>query len=1306
MRGTHIGDVATAVLRGHRLLLLAAWLLFPLLLTAQPSGDYRWCVLYQGEDSLVYQFQVDHYTLDTLADTYWGKTLISPRISDAYEELTAGAPALPWITLPVDGVGENPRVHLLEADFQTIARGTLRPSYGSISANARRDTLTFRYGPAYASQRPFPQSPVALGPSFNFRGTQSLPLRLCPFRFVGRRGELLLSRTTTLALAWDHPQRPPNTSEPKQHDYIRSPLPKEPKMLVVLPEEFKDVVAEYLHFKRMQGLRVEVVSFGPKDGTLPVRDTTTLKSTIIASYTTDPQLRYILLLGDFAKIPSLHRASYRGHSESDVAYGWLVGADAISDAYVGRLPARNKEELTMMLQRIMHYEAQMRPTDTWPLASLAVASADFAAGYGNRTDAQHGQYLLDLLKQGGFPAGRLLTPRKYQNKLKADSVINDVEAGRGILFYAGHGVQNAWLTSDITTEMVQKLHNVNRCPIILAAACDNGIPNPSPSFAEAWLQVPNGGGALGFTGASDEIYWNEPMCAQEAMAKRLVMSRQWQRSLSMGELFFESTKAMMLKFPGVYARATANVWNLFGDPSLRVQTDKLTTFTGKYMATVEPSEHYYVVQGVPDSTCVTLCVHRPDKSTAYASAWSRYGVACIQLPPHTEDDLLELQAYHANAVPWRMENIPVRGRALQRIEFAAPQIQRIQRDDHGVPLAEPLVKLQVDYWNAGVQALPAGTQLQAWLLEKGGYPLTSSPIVLPELAAGATAADKLEFTFPASVAVSLQGRLTLELLATDAQHVLGWLKVPIIVPQNDFFLASTKLLSDGNPDGILQTGKATPLSLQLRYHGLLPQAIDKAELTIEGEPTLTIPHEALGKPYTPNELRTLGVNLTLTASHPNGMLLACALHLWPEHGIEEVHSFLLPYGMPYDGLENITSSYPFATQEGLLSCRFEVPGHAFTDQEGKLRAIRLDVWNPTSAPMDLGTVWTQVRELSRNRAEEDIYFSLEQLGKGQPLTLQPGLNHVELDVAPLLVLSVRTYELTIYSQRKLPNPRYVVSQLPSDNAPIKAAYDAAKPHAEIRYLDYSPQFSYEVEAPFEVELVTQGAAGIEADSLTVLYNGRLEPLDAHGTATITVYSGIQRLHIRSNFYCDTVLYLTMSPSQLRYTIDLRLPAPTQQLIQLFGSNGRPVPYARLQLDGAAEFCANAQGEAILELPNGQHDIKITALGYRDLHAALRITKQLEGPVAYTLVQFPDEPSVHCYPQPAEEYTYIQSHAAFSQVALYSLQGGLIALSDYPLGYGCQLSTATLPTGLYILQLRRGGHPVASTKLMVLKSKRL
>ena len=1297
-------------MRACRLLLPLALLLAPSLLGAQLPAGYHWQLLYRADDSLVYQLRVDRYALDTLSDTYRGVALVSPRIAGAYEDLKVGTPALPWISLRVDGVGENPRVHLLESDFRPLAQMPVRPSYGALSANARRDTLTFRYGPAYVSSSPYPASPVAVGSSFNFRGTLSSSLRLCPFRFVGRGDLLSLSRTTTVAIAWDaHPatHRPPRTqrpSEPGSHTPLQGAQGNgSAQMLVVVPEELQGALTSYLHFKRMQGLQVEVLPFGAPGSPLPVHDTTTLKAAIQARYQAHPQLRYILLLGDFQKLPSLRRQSYGGGSESDVAYGRLAGADAVNDVYVGRLPARTPDELSMMLKRTIYYESQLPTTDTWPLASLAVASAELGTGYANRTDAQHARYLLDILSNGGFPQGQLLTPPNSASNVPTEQVVEAVESGRGTLFYVGHGVQTGWLTSSLFTPAVLQLRNLGRCPIIFSASCDNGIPTPAPSFAEAWLQVPQGGGALAFTGASDQIYWVEPMRAQEAIAQRLAMGSKWHRALTLGELFYEGTKAMLLTFPNVEARLTANVWNLFGDPTLRVQCAPSTALSAKSMLSPGPTERYYMVQGLPDSTCVTVCVRRQHTAVAYVSAYVRQGVACVPLPDLQEDDTLEVMAYHANARPWHQEAIPVRSASQSRIEFEVPLAQRILEDSQGVPLPEPLVKLQLGYRNAGHAPIPAGTQVQAWLADRAGYKLTPIPATLPELPVGGVGSEKLEFTFPASVAAKHQGRLTLELVAFDDQHVLGWLRMPLIVAQNDFFLASSALLRDGNADGQLSAGESATLALRLHYRGQQSQTITRAELTIAGEPTIAIPAKALGGPFAPRDQRTLEVALRLSTPHPAGALIPCALHLWSSLGAEELHTFLLPYGMPYAGQENITPSYPFATQEGLLSCRFEESGHALVPREGKLRAIALDVWNPTPAPMALGTVWTQVRELTRNGPEEDDYLSLEQLGQGQEVVLQPGRNQVELAVEPFLLHSTGTYDLTIYSRRAIPEPRYTVGQEPCERAPSWAGYNVASNRTEAKSLDYRPRCSYVVELPFEVEVVAQGPAGTADDSLFVRYDGHLQALNAEGRARLSVYAGVQGLHFSSQFYRDTVIYLPVSPNQTHYTVNLRLPPTTPRLLVVYGSHGARLAHAKVAVQGAPAVYTNPQGEAYLELPNGAYQLLIEASGYYPLHTALRLTKQQAPPVPYTLERRPHEPAIHCYPMPADEYTYVQARVAFDQAALLSPTGGLIQLSNYPQGYGCQLSTASLPTGIYLLLLLRNGLPVASTKLMVLKS---
>ena len=122
----------------------------------------------------------------------------------------------------------------------------------------------------------------------------------------------------------------------------------------------------------------------------------------------------------------------------------------------------------------------------------------------------------------------------------------NLNAGRSILNYCGHGSVTAWGTTGFSTSWVNTLTNEHMLPFIFDVACVNGSFELYTCFAEAWMRATNGEnptGAIGIYASSVNQSWNPPMAAQDESNDLLVANA----ARSFGSLCYSGSMQMVEK---------------------------------------------------------------------------------------------------------------------------------------------------------------------------------------------------------------------------------------------------------------------------------------------------------------------------------------------------------------------------------------------------------------------------------------------------------------------------------------------------------------------------------------------------------------------------------------------------------------------------------------------------------------------------------------------------------------------------------------------------------------------------------------
>lgn len=304
--------------------------------------------------------------------------------------------------------------------------------------------------------------------------------------------------------------------------------------LIIAHEDFRDADSLLTlgeHKRKTKGLNVNINYY---DDTFNAEE---ISQEIREAYNTwDPAPMYVLIVGDANKIPPHYKNDHPyGSTESPVAtdiyYGITdTGDDPETywpDLFVGRLPAKNANQLKTMVDKIIFYETDYLEQD-WKNKVLLAAyfQDDNNDRVADRFFTQTSEIISDFLETTlPYPENILKVyttnsmlpqyyyggvesvPRELEFNGTTQDVINAINSGVFLVNHRDHGSTYGWSEPSFRTEDVQSLLNEDKLPIFLSMNCRSGrfdAPNNNSLGEELLLR--GKGGAVGYIGASRISY--------------------------------------------------------------------------------------------------------------------------------------------------------------------------------------------------------------------------------------------------------------------------------------------------------------------------------------------------------------------------------------------------------------------------------------------------------------------------------------------------------------------------------------------------------------------------------------------------------------------------------------------------------------------------------------------------------------------------------------------------------------------------------------------------------------------------------
>lgn len=628
-----------------------------------------------------------------------GDTWFVPKFKNSGFLLEEGYPEV-----PVDAgsiiIPHNARMsmELIDSEYVDMPM-KIAPSKGNLLRNVDPESVAFEFGTFYEGQGHYPEYPVELTEPFILRDFRGITARFMPFTYYPAEGKTRVYTRLRVRITQDGFDSV-NTLSSSKNSYSAAfagiynsmflnfgqakypSLREDGDILVITHSMFEDEIIPWVQWKEQIGFNVEVVDVqeaGPS--------ASQIQTYIQNKYDNNEDLLFVQIMGDAPQVPTL---SVNGGG-SDPSFSLVAGNDNYPDLYVSRFSAQTTSEMATQVQRVLYYERDIDGDTSWVQKAMGIASNEGGGWNGDNgeSDQEHMEIIRDLLLDYGYTT----VDQMYQNYgATASQVATNVNQGRGLINYVGHGSDSSWVTTGFNNNNVNSLTNTHKYPFIFTVACVNGNFVSRTCFAEAWLRASHNGvptGAIAMYASTINQAWNPPMRAQDEANELLVD----EEKMTIGGICYNSSSHMMEVY-GTNGIKEFKNWHIFGDASMLIRTKEPTEIAANHDDVLILGMESLEVQTVPNAS-LTLSADGMIYGRARSDA---SGFALIEMdnpPLEPMELLLTIYAFNKKAYLEPIQVLPSDGPYLIVRDFT------IEDDNNGIPEFDETITIQIEMENVG-----------------------------------------------------------------------------------------------------------------------------------------------------------------------------------------------------------------------------------------------------------------------------------------------------------------------------------------------------------------------------------------------------------------------------------------------------------------------------------------------------------------------------------------------------------------------------------------------------------------------------
>ncbi len=378
-----------------------------------------------------------------------------------------------------------------------------------------------------------------------------------------------------------------------------------------------------------------------------------------------PAPTYVFLVGDthidlknqpnFVPTMQVQVPGY-GTSASDHQFVTFRGTDSFPDMLIGRMPANNRVDVRIFVERTINYEttSQVGP---WHKKLLMLAGSDL------RFHSQTDRLISRNQLSGRYETERIYAPyteeASFDERIRspiARRVIDSFNDGASLVNYIGHGGGGIWSSSRMLDfeDPEQNLTNISQLPLVISMTCYTGSFDSSKnSLVEELLRSENGGAIAVIGATSIGLLDGDYLLNLEIF--NVIFK---QRTQDLGTVLAEAKTQFLINAPGYLD--LAEVFTLFGDPATRLKLPNKQMQVEVEIGTSPSRETLLTVSGtLPDRTfsgdaeiavvsAIEEAVDIPSERENVAVTNGRF-TAQIHVPASAEFDVGDVQVYAWNA---------------------------------------------------------------------------------------------------------------------------------------------------------------------------------------------------------------------------------------------------------------------------------------------------------------------------------------------------------------------------------------------------------------------------------------------------------------------------------------------------------------------------------------------------------------------------------------------------------------------------------------------------------------------------------
>ena len=271
---------------------------------------------------------------------------------------------------------------------------------------------------------------------------------------------------------------------------------------------------------------------------------------------------FVLIAQDTAIPAMMMQTEKYGAAFTDYWYSLLTGGDYIPELAIGRLPARTKTEISIMVNKTM--QTINNPNQIWENSILMIA------GYEDEFRTQAEELIPNIVEKGFFPKRMFIDQYSENGPFwgTTDTLLSFFESGLSYINFFGHGGGAVWGDRSLfTLSDIGDLSNGARTPFVTSMTCFTGdILNPN-SLGRKMLGHSNGG-AYGWLGSSGLGWIINDYLLLQPIHERLFANNS--EPMPIGKLINEAKMDYFFTniiFPDI-AITQLFQFNLMGDPAM------------------------------------------------------------------------------------------------------------------------------------------------------------------------------------------------------------------------------------------------------------------------------------------------------------------------------------------------------------------------------------------------------------------------------------------------------------------------------------------------------------------------------------------------------------------------------------------------------------------------------------------------------------------------------------------------------------------------------------------------------------------